>query len=87
MRDVVLFILILVFSASAASFAPSSASIGATKEAKPEVTKQDVVVRTASLRDPDDQSKLKESLQEIEARCNSLETILQDIEPSLETRR
>ena len=87
MRDVILFILILAFSASAASFAPSSANVGAGEEVKLEDAQQGTVLKTTHFSSHRDHDGLKRSLQSIESRCNSLETVLKDSEIRSEIRR
>ena len=73
MRDVILFILILMLSAGAASFAPSSASIGATHEVKPVlVQKQQIRAQRKTSKDID----LRKSLEDIEERCDTLESAI-----------
>ena len=78
MRDVFLFVLILVFSASAASFAPSSESIGAVT--KPSAKKLKVLSKPEPTSKSGERGELKEALNKIEVRCRSLETILQGLD-------
>lgn len=86
MRDVFLFVLILVFSASAASFAPSSQSIGAVAKGNIPREKPEVSFKAEPSSKSEDKADLREALDKIEVRCRSLETILQNIEES-EVRR
>ena len=74
MRDVILFILILIFSVGAASFAPSSASIGATHEIKPVLVQEERQVVTQKVLQND--VDLRKSLKTIEERCDTLESTL-----------
>ena len=82
MRDVVLFLLILVFSASAASFAPTSESIGAVAKVNSPKKKPEVTFKAEPASESEEKADLKEALDKIEVRCRSLETILQNIEES-----
>lgn len=86
MRDIVLFLLILVFSASAASFAPSSESIGAVAKGTHPKEEPEVTFKAEPTSKSEEKADLKEALDKIEVRCRSLETTLQNIEES-EARR
>lgn len=78
MRDVIFFILILAFSASAASFAPSSANIGSSEE-RPMIQP---IMKSMELSAPRvvEAVPLRESLGVIESRCDSLEEALRELE-------
>ncbi len=78
MRDVFLFVLILVLSASAASFAPSSESVGAVTKTSPKKLK--AVLRSEPTSTSADKAELKEALDKIEVRCRLLETVLQGLD-------
>ena len=80
MRDLILFVLILIFSASMASFAPSSKSIGALPKSESLRKKEIPPFRPTSAPKPTTSGDLKKTLDEIEVRCRSLENILERLD-------